>query len=139
MAKSTPMFVIRRAMQSDLPTLHKLGKMVHFINLPPDKEIIADKIRNSRRSFLRAARDAKTVHKPAKDLSSGGISEKTAMANSSCHGAMQWREPFAFSSPRRGRTNQRRKLLSPAGCGRSQATWPGSKIPMPQRYWRLST
>ena len=81
MARSTPMFVIRRAMQSDLPTLHKLGKMVHFINLPPDKEIIADKIRNSRRSFQRAARDAKTVHKPKSDLTSGGISEKTAMAD----------------------------------------------------------
>jgi len=81
MVKPTPMYVIRRAMQSDLPTLHKLGKMVHFINLPPDKEIIADKIRNSRKSFLRAARDAKTVHKPKSELSSGGISEKTAMAD----------------------------------------------------------
>ncbi|MCA9303505.1 MAG: arginine N-succinyltransferase [Phycisphaerales bacterium] len=81
MAKPTPMYVIRRAMQSDLPTLHKLGKMVHFINLPPDKEIIADKIRNSRRSFLRAARDAKSVHKPKAEVSSGGISEKTSMAD----------------------------------------------------------
>jgi arginine N-succinyltransferase len=81
MGKSAPMYVIRRAMQSDLPTLHKLGKMVHFINLPPDKEIIADKIRNSRKSFQRAARDAKTVHKPRPSSSSGGISEKTAMAD----------------------------------------------------------
>lgn len=68
-------------MASDLPTLHKLSKMVHFINLPPDQEIIADKIRNSRQSFLRAARDAKTVHKPDALLASGGISEKTANAD----------------------------------------------------------
>ncbi|MFG0312858.1 MAG: arginine N-succinyltransferase [Phycisphaerales bacterium] len=81
MPKSSPQFVIRRAMNSDLPTLHKLSKMVHFINLPPDQEIIADKIRNSRQSFLRAARDAKTVHKPKNQSVSSGLSEKTAMAD----------------------------------------------------------
>ncbi len=81
MAKHTPMFVVRRAMVSDLPTLHKMSKMVHFINLPPDQEIIADKIRNSRKSFLRAARDAKTVHKPKGASVTGGMSEKTAMAD----------------------------------------------------------
>jgi arginine N-succinyltransferase len=68
-------------MASDLPTLHKLSKMVHFINLPPDQEIIADKIRNSRKSFLRAARDAKTVHKPKREATTSGISEKTALAD----------------------------------------------------------
>ena len=81
MSKSSPQFVIRRAMNADLPTLHKLSKMVHFINLPPDQEIIADKIRNSRQSFLRAARDAKTVHKPQSQSASSGLSEKTAMAD----------------------------------------------------------
>lgn len=81
MAKHTPMFVVRRAMVSDLPTLHKMAKMVHFINLPPDQEIIADKIRNSRKSFLRAARDAKTVHKPKGASVSGGMSEKTGMTD----------------------------------------------------------
>lgn len=81
MGKSRPQFVVRRAMASDLPTLHKLSKMVHFINLPPDQEIIADKIRNSRKSFLRAARDAKTVHKPKRESNTGGISEKTALAD----------------------------------------------------------
>jgi arginine N-succinyltransferase len=81
MGKHTPMFVVRRAMMSDLPTLHKMSKMVHFINLPPDQEIIADKIRNSRKSFARAASDAKTVHKPKGHSSGGGMSEKTAMAD----------------------------------------------------------
>lgn len=81
MAKSSPQFVVRRAMNSDLPTLHKLSKMVHFINLPPDQEIIADKIRNSRKSFLRAARDAKSVHKPTSHAVSSGLSEKTLMAD----------------------------------------------------------
>lgn len=81
MPRSTPQFVVRRAMASDLPTLHKLSKMVHFINLPPDQEIIADKIRNSRRSFLRAARDAKSVQRSDLHHSSGGISQKTAQAD----------------------------------------------------------
>ncbi len=80
-SKHTPMFVVRRATVNDLPTLHKLSKMVHFINLPPDQEIISDKIRNSRKSFLRAARDAKTVHKPKKGAASGGMSEKTALSD----------------------------------------------------------
>ncbi len=81
MSRSSPQFVIRRAMASDLPTLHKLSKMVHFINLPPDQEIIAGKIRNSRQSFLRAARDAKTVHRPEPHENTGGISQKTAQAD----------------------------------------------------------
>lgn len=81
MSRSTPQFVVRRAMASDLPTLHKLSKMVHFINLPPDQEIISDKIRNSRQSFLRAARDAKRVHRPDPQHGSGGISQKTAQAD----------------------------------------------------------
>ena len=81
MAKSAPMYVVRRAMMSDLSTLHKMSKMVHFINLPPDQEIIADKIRNSRKSFMRAGGNAKSVHKPKGPAGSGGISEKTAMAD----------------------------------------------------------
>lgn len=48
------MFAIRQATQDDLPTLLKLARMVHFINLPPDKDIIAAKIARSRRSFAGA-------------------------------------------------------------------------------------
>jgi arginine N-succinyltransferase len=45
------MFLIRPAILDDLPTLLKLAKMVHFINLPADKELLAAKIGRSRRSF----------------------------------------------------------------------------------------
>ncbi len=45
------MFVIRQALPDDGPTLLKLARMVHFINLPADKDIIAAKIARSRRSF----------------------------------------------------------------------------------------
>lgn len=45
------MFVIRQAQQDDLPTLLKLARMVHFINLPADRDIIAAKIARSRLSF----------------------------------------------------------------------------------------
>jgi len=48
------MFVIRQAQTSDLNTLLKLARMVHFINLPPDRDVILHKIRNSRASFARA-------------------------------------------------------------------------------------
>ncbi len=47
------MFRIRRAKLEDTPTLLKLAKMVHFINLPPDKDIIQSKIVHSRNSFLK--------------------------------------------------------------------------------------
>ncbi|MFM7050556.1 MAG: arginine N-succinyltransferase [Planctomycetota bacterium] len=45
------MFVIRQAILDDLPTLLKLAKMVHFINLPADKDLLSAKISRSRRSF----------------------------------------------------------------------------------------
>lgn len=45
------MFVIRQATLDDLPTLLKLAKMVHFINLPADKDLLAEKIQASRLSF----------------------------------------------------------------------------------------
>lgn len=49
------MFVIRTARVEDVGTLLKLARMVHFINLPPDKEAIASKVAVSRDSFQRAA------------------------------------------------------------------------------------
>jgi arginine N-succinyltransferase len=57
------MYVIRRAKVDDATTLHKLAKMVHFINLPPDKEIITQKIVHSRNSFLKTA-NAKAEPEP---------------------------------------------------------------------------
>lgn len=45
------MFVIRQATVDDAPTLLKLAKMVHFINLPADPDIIHRKIVRSRKSF----------------------------------------------------------------------------------------
>jgi len=46
------MFYIRQATLDDASTLLKLAKMVHFINLPADPDIISAKIQRSRRSFL---------------------------------------------------------------------------------------
>jgi arginine N-succinyltransferase len=45
------MFVIRPAILDDLPTLLKLAKMVHFINLPADRDLLSAKVGRSRRSF----------------------------------------------------------------------------------------
>lgn len=46
------MFLIRAATFDDAPTLLKLAKMVHFINLPADPEIIRTRILRSRKSFV---------------------------------------------------------------------------------------
>ncbi len=45
------MFFVRPATVDDLPALLKLAKMVHFINLPADTEILRQKIVRSRKSF----------------------------------------------------------------------------------------
>lgn len=45
------MFLIRDVRVDDAPTLLKLAKMVHFINLPADPEIINRKVQLSRKSF----------------------------------------------------------------------------------------
>jgi arginine N-succinyltransferase len=45
------MFLIRQSQPDDRAIFLKLAKMVHFINLPPDKDVIGDKIRWSRQSF----------------------------------------------------------------------------------------
>lgn len=42
-------------MPDDVPMLVKLARMVYFINLPPDKDVISQKIAHSRNCFLRAA------------------------------------------------------------------------------------
>jgi len=44
-------YVIRQAIPDDVELFLKLAKMVHFINLPPDGEIILDKVRWSRKCF----------------------------------------------------------------------------------------
>ncbi len=45
------MFIIRQATLEDATTLFKLAKMVHFINLPADLDIIRNRILLSRKSF----------------------------------------------------------------------------------------
>src|SRR5207237_4145972 len=44
-------FLIRSAREQDLEELYRLANMVYFINLPADREIIAEKIRVSLESF----------------------------------------------------------------------------------------
>ena len=45
------MFLVRPAKLDDLDLLLKLARTVHFVNLPPDKDVIAGKILRSRKSF----------------------------------------------------------------------------------------
>ena len=51
------MFFIRQAQPDDVHTLLKLAKMVHFINLPADPDIITRRIALSRKSFEGKARN----------------------------------------------------------------------------------
>lgn len=56
------MFTIRQAKIEDVPTLLKLARLVHFINLPADREIIYTKVARSRECFIRAAGGAVEDH-----------------------------------------------------------------------------
>ncbi|MFM9959270.1 MAG: arginine N-succinyltransferase [Phycisphaerales bacterium] len=56
------MYLIRPAKLDDLPTLLKLARMVYFINLPPEKDIIAEKIRRSQAAFKAAGDGAQAAH-----------------------------------------------------------------------------
>ncbi|MEM8836440.1 MAG: arginine N-succinyltransferase [Planctomycetota bacterium] len=55
------MYLIRRAQAKDIDLMLKLAKMVHFINLPADKEIITEKVQRSRISFRAVARGEETL------------------------------------------------------------------------------
>lgn len=59
------MFLIRRAMMDDVPALMKLARTVHFINLPPEKDILDDRVSWSRACFLLAAESAASTTPPA--------------------------------------------------------------------------
>lgn len=64
------MFIIRQAKVEDIPTLVKLAKTVHFINLPPDRDIIYAKVVRSRRCFQMAS-GAEVEEEAADDRLSG--------------------------------------------------------------------
>ncbi len=49
------MFLIRQAKAQDLDALHALAKQTFFINLPPDRDLIGQKIEQSKESFHRLA------------------------------------------------------------------------------------
>jgi len=69
------MHIIRRAKIEDADTLLKLAKMVHFINLPPDRDIITEKILRSRDCFKHVARGEPLRDEPksrANNSSGGG-------------------------------------------------------------------
>ncbi len=72
------MFVIRRAKPDDTATLLKLAKMVHFINLPADRQIIDSKVAWSRQCFVLAAENravppAKRAKAPARTATAGAL------------------------------------------------------------------
>ena len=78
------MFTIRRAKVDDAETLLKLARMVHFINLPPDREIIVQKIIHSRNSFLkvvnrRATLEPEPTPKMIAGLNGAGTSPELSM------------------------------------------------------------
>lgn len=61
------MYYLRQTHPDDLDNLVKLAKMVHFINLPADREIIAEKIARSRASFAAAVTGTRPRFEASRD------------------------------------------------------------------------
>lgn len=111
------MFVIRQAVPDDVELLLKLAKMVHFINLPPDGDIILDKVRWSRKCFER-------VRSGLPDLESGSMGDLKHL------GGAAGRSPqymFALEDPSSGRPVGVSALIAQMGSAES-----------PNVYFRLS-
>lgn len=53
------MFIIRHAVNEDMPQLLKLSRLVHSFNLPQDKDSLAAKIDRSQRAFSGSVKDPK--------------------------------------------------------------------------------
>jgi arginine N-succinyltransferase len=70
-------FLIRRAKADDVPTLLKLARMVHFINLPPSREIIDAKASWSRQCFLMCA-DAEPAAREKRSAKARGPARGTS-------------------------------------------------------------
>lgn len=69
------MFLIRQAKAKDVGTLGKLARMVHFVNLPSNDQLILDKINHSTRCFTKAAGNQVDVVEPKrKQAGRGGYS-----------------------------------------------------------------
>lgn len=66
------MYLIRRTELSDLDILFKLSKTVHFINLPPDKDIIEAKIHRSIRCFEAVAEGVEVEKTGGNNSAAGG-------------------------------------------------------------------
>ena len=62
------MFLIRRAKIEDASTLVRLAKLVHFINLPADRDVIAAKIIQSRNAFNAAGQLLHQPDEPARSV-----------------------------------------------------------------------
>ena len=94
------MFLIRRAKIEDVPTLYKLARMVHFINLPADKDLINEKVLRSRQSFMSLTRgENNAAGKPARGAPANG---KRALAgnpgmNDGSASAAQQADLFMFA------------------------------------------
>ena len=66
------MFLIRQSKPKDSGTLAKLARMVYFISLPPNEQIITDKTLHSARSFAKAA-GAAPESRPSRSRKAVGI------------------------------------------------------------------
>ncbi|MBL0870600.1 MAG: arginine N-succinyltransferase [Phycisphaerales bacterium] len=72
------MFLIRQAKAEDVPTLVKLAKMVHFINLPADRQIIEQKVSWSQQCFLMAAESRAMPTEGKKSRKGAGVKSDAA-------------------------------------------------------------
>jgi len=59
-------FLVRQALPKDIPDLVRMARMVYFINLPPNEELLANKVEHSQRCFKKASQGLVSGTLPAK-------------------------------------------------------------------------
>ena len=83
------MYLVRRARMDDVDTLLKLARMVHFINLPPFRDIISEKVGWSRNCFLLAADEEAGLARRAKPRGSKGTPGRESKQHGGLSGGLR--------------------------------------------------
>lgn len=90
------MFLVRQALPKDIPDLVRMARMVYFINLPPNEELLANKVEHSQRCFRKATQGLLTTSSLGKVTRKRGTKGPASAASNSSGTAANEQESDLF-------------------------------------------
>lgn len=90
------MFLVRQALSKDIPDLVRMARMVYFINLPPNEELLANKVDHSQRCFKKAAQGVLAPAVPSKPGRKRGMKGPASAASNAAGTAANEHESDLF-------------------------------------------